>query len=74
LIILIGESETGFTLSYNRYLSCSIIGIGMGLFSRISKKKQAQIDDKIVSYDDAPDWFFDWQVNNKYLEFTEKPR
>jgi hypothetical protein len=25
----------------------------MGLFGRISKKKQAQIDDKIVSYDDA---------------------
>jgi hypothetical protein len=55
------------------YHAVSLV-IGMGLFSRISKKKQAQIDDKIVSYDDAPDWFFDWQVNNKYLEFTEKPR
>ena len=34
------------------YHAVSLI-VGMGLFGRISKKKPAQKDDKIVSYDDA---------------------
>jgi hypothetical protein len=34
------------------YHAVSLV-VGMGLFGRISKKKPAQKDDKIVSYDDA---------------------